>query len=523
MTEPSMLPLAQVLSSKIARVTFFEDRAEVARLLRCRVTPGSCLAVVTGVTLVIDDSSLVAAVRGGQARVVASSVRRAEVQAASLRASERTSREGEHQAARRRLFEAHRSLDRAEAEQARLQRLLADWERSAARAAHARADQTAALRAAYDELSRALEALFGRLERCRAELELAIEAERLASTRQGQAKALAPRHEATVEIQLSAAEAAEVEVEITYRTPCALWRPEHHAQLSPATAQGPARLLIRTFAIAWQSTGEDWQNVPCRFSTARPSQSAAPPLLRDDLLTLQRRADPRSIIIEEREQAVNLATLGRGARRVEEMPGIDDGGEPLALDSKAPASIPPDGLPVAIEIGEQALPCEADLVAFPERGEAAHLRVTSTWTGRIPLLAGPVRVAVGPALLGVASTRYIAPGEPFELGFGHDDDVRVRRSCEERREVVPVIGTQKIHRRVRLFLSNLGRQPKTMRVVERVPVSELRDLTVEVTEPGGSRLDPRTGFARFDLTLAPGQHLELTFGYRIEASSRVEM
>jgi uncharacterized protein (TIGR02231 family) len=512
-----------VLASKILRVTFFEDRAEVVRQLRCRAAPGSCLAVIPGVTMVIDDSSLVAVVRGGNARVVASSVRRSETQSASLRAAERSTRESEHLAARRRLFDAHRSLDRAEAEQTRLQRLLADWERSVARSARTRADQTAALRGAYDGLNAALEATFGRLETCRAELELAIEAERTATLRQSQAQASAPRHEASVEIQLSAAEAGEVELEITYRTPCALWRPEHHALLVPATPQGPARLLVRTFAVAWQSTGEDWQNVPCRFSTARPSQTATAPLLRDDVLALQRKADPRSIIIEEREQAVQLATLGRGARRVEEMPGIDDGGEPLALEGKAPASIPPDGLPVAVEIGEQSLPCEADLVAYPERAEAAYLRVTATWSGRLPLLAGPVRVAVGAALLGVASTRYIAPGEPFELGFGHDDDVRVRRVSEERREVVPVIGTQKIHRRIRLYLSNLGRQPKVMRVIERVPVSEIRDLTVEVTEPGGSRLDPRTGLSRFDLTLAPGQHLELAFAYRIEASSRVEM
>ncbi|MCU0655617.1 MAG: mucoidy inhibitor MuiA family protein [Polyangiaceae bacterium] len=522
MTDPSPLPLATVLSSKINRVTFFEDRAEVTRQLRCRVVPGSCVAQITGVTMVIDDSSLVAVVRSGGARVAASSVRRAEAQAGSRRA-EPPAHEAEYQAARRRLFDAHRSLDRAEAEQGRLHKLLADWERSAAQAARPRADQLAALRAAYDEINGATEANFLRLERCRAELERAIEVERLATVRRGTAQAMAPRHEASVEIQLTSTEPGEVEIEVTYRTPCALWRPEHHAQLTPAAPQSPARLLLRTFAIAWQNTGEDWSNVPCRFSTARPSQTATAPLLRDDTLALQRRSDPRSIIIEERDQAMQLATLGRGFRRIEEMPGLDDGGEPLTLDARGPATIPSDGVPVAIELGEQVLPCESDLVSFPERSEAAHLRVSATWIGPLPLLAGPVRVAVGPSLLGVASTRYVAPGDPFELGFGHDDDVRVRRTCEERREIVPVIGTQKIHRKIRLYLSNLGRYPKVMRLVERVPVSEVRDLTVEITEAGGARLDPRSGFARFDLNLAPGQHLELAFAYRIEASSRVEM
>ncbi|MCS6901712.1 MAG: DUF4140 domain-containing protein, partial [Myxococcales bacterium] len=164
MIDASLLPRAHILSSKVARVTFFEDRAEVVRQLRCKVPPGSCLAVIAGVTLVIDDSSLVATVKGSQARVVASSVRRAEAQGTGTRTSERMAREGDHLAARKRLFEAHRNLDRAEAEQARLQRLLVDWERSVVRTAHAHTDQIASLRNAYEELSRALEASFSRLE-----------------------------------------------------------------------------------------------------------------------------------------------------------------------------------------------------------------------------------------------------------------------------------------------------------------------------------------------------------------------
>lgn len=524
MSNTIVLPTAQALTSKITQVTFFEDRAEVRRQLRCRVTPGSCIATVNGVALVVDDSSLIAIVRSGNSRVVASSVRRSEVQLQNRRAAEKINRDDELQVARKRLFEAHRDLDRAEAEQERLLRLLTDWERSAAQATRPRIDHTAALKGAYEEINTAVEATFPHIEQCRSELERAIEAERLATSRYSQAKATAPRHEAVLEIQLSSAESTEVEIDIVYRTPCALWRPEHRAQLLQNNSpQTPAKLHLRTYAIVWQITGEDWSNVPCRFSTARPSQSAAAPLLREDPLALQRKSDPRSIIIEEREQIMQIATLGRGFRRAEEMPGIDDGGEALSLDGRGTSTIPSDGLPVAIEIGEQILSCEADLVAFPERSEVAYLRVTSTWQGKLPLLAGSIRVAVGPALMGVASTRFIAPGEPFELGFGPDDDVRIRRLCEEKRETVPVIGTQKILRKIRLFLSNLGHQTKVLRMMERIPVSEVRDLTVEVMDAGGSRLDPRSGFSRFDLTLAPGQHLELTFAYRIEASSRVEM
>ncbi|RYE93593.1 MAG: mucoidy inhibitor MuiA family protein, partial [Myxococcales bacterium] len=519
----SGLPAAAVLSARVDQVIFFEDRAEVRRRLRCRVPAGSSLARVEGVTLVVDDSSLVATVRTGAGRVVAASVRRVATTSPASRAAEVDARETEHTAARRRLFDAHRALDRVEAEQDRASALLQAWEESLRRAPRGRPEALAPLRASHDELSRAHTATFDRLEQARSELEAATEAEQQAARRLAQVRATAPRHEAHVEVQLTAEAPTEVELEVTYRTPCALWRPEHHAQLTLPTATAPARLLLRTFAVVWQSTGETWADVRCLFSTARPSQAAGPPELTDDHLGAHRKPEPRTVIVEEREQTVQLAGLGRGARRADEMPGVDDGGEPLGFEGKAAATIPSDGLPVPVELGEVGLACEVDLVAFPEKSEAAYLRATATWTGKTPLLAGPVRVAVGPALLGLGATRFVAPGEPFELGFGHDDDLRVRRTLEEKRETAMVTGTQKISRRVKLFLSNHGRQPRALRVIERVPVSEIRDVVVEVTEPGGARLDPRDGLARFELTLAPGQQTELSLAYRLEASSRVEM
>ncbi len=519
----SGLPGATVVNARVEQVVFFEDRAEVRRRLRCRVPAGSSVARIEGVTLVVDDSSVVAAVRSGAGRVVAASVRRIATTTAASRAAEVDACEGEHTSARRRLFEAHRALDRAEAEQDRSQALLQAWEESLRRAPRGRPEALTALRTSHDEIVKVHAATFTRLEQVRTELEGATEAEQQSARRLAQARAAAPRHEATIEVQLTAEAPAEVDLEVTYRTPCALWRPEHHAQLTLPVGNAPARLLLRTFAVVWQSTGESWSDVKCLFSTARPSQAASPAELTDDVLTTHRKLDPRTVIVEEREQTLQLASLGRGARRTDEMPGVDDGGEPLAFEGRAPATVPSDGLPVPVEIGEVGLPCEVDLVAFPEKSEAVYLRATTTWTGKTPLLAGPVRVAVGPALVGLGATRFIAPGEPFELGFGHDDDLRVQRTFEEKRETAMVTGTQTIRRRVKLFLSNHGRQPRALRVIERIPVSEIRDVTIEVTEPGGARVDAQEGMARFELTLAAGQQTELALGYRLEASSRVEM
>ncbi len=84
-------------------------------------------------------------------------------------------------------------------------------------------------------------------------------------------------------------------------------------------------------------------------------------------------------------------------------------------------------------------------------------------------------------------------------------------------------GAQRVARTVRVFLSNLGDRPRRLTVVERVPVSEIDDVQVKVTEPGGAAIDARDGFARFSVEVPAGGTHELELGYRIEAAARVHL
>jgi uncharacterized protein (TIGR02231 family) len=340
--------------------------------------------------------------------------------------------------------------------------------------------------------------------------------------REGQT--LHPRYETAVEVQVESRAAGEVEIELTYRTPCALWRPEHQARTT-ATTGGSQELALTTWAAVWQATGEEWTDVECRFSTARPAQSASPPLLRDDVLLLRRKTEQekRTVTVEAREQSLAVAGLSRGERAVAEMPGVDDGGEPLWFAAPRAATLPSNGQPVRVEISSVRLPCTVDRVCFPERSPAAHLRATATLSGAAPLLAGPVRVGRGSELFGRGRVAFVGKGEPFELGLGVDDGIRVRRHVEDRRETVPVLGTQKLTRTVKLYVSNLSGTHKRLSVIERVPVSEIREVEVIALQSTGARLDPRDGMARFEVEVPAGGTQELQISYRIEASSKVAL
>jgi len=509
------------LASDAQSVTLFEDRAEVVRRARATVPAGATWVAIAGLSVAVDDASLVARATG--ARVVTARVTRRVRQVPAAGAAELVAIGADLLAARVRRAAAERAVERAAAADRRTAHMLDSWVRGLRRVPRGGAVESARWKLAHDELSRALTGALDETSACAAELEAARLDEARAQLRYEHGRTLEPRFEAYALVQLDAPAggpvAVTVEVELVYRTPLALWRPEHVARL--VTVDGRSEIELRTAAVVWQRTGEDWSQVRCRFSTARPAQAALPPLLTDDVLRLTRRAD-RTVHVEARDVAIAAAGVGRGPRDVDEMPGVDDGGQPLVYEAARPVTVPSDGQPFRVDVDERRLPCTAELVVYPELAPVAHHRATATLAGARPLLAGPVRLARGASMIGRSRIGFVGQGEPFELGFGADDGVRVRRRVDEKRET-GMTGAQKITRTVHLYLANLGGESRRLIVTERVPVSELEEVQVKVVQAGGAALEGKDGFARFTVELAGGATQELELVYRVEAKGNVQL
>lgn len=513
--------------SRALRVTLFEDRAEVTRAVEVDVGQGATWIAVGGVSPFVDERSVQIKAAGEGVRVISARVRFHTHLGAELGQEAIAALEAEERAALRRGFEANDARDRAQRALERAHGLAASWSKLVAEAPRGAAGEAtiASLREALAAVDRsAVEALADDAAGHEAQLTAEGDLDR-ARSRLAAGRATHPRHEARIEVQLSAATARAVPLEITYRVPCALWRPEHLVRLaSPAPASGSkAPIEIVTFATAWQRTGEAWDEVEIRFSTARPARDATPPQITDDVLTQRRKSDQerRRIEVDLREQVIAVAGLDRGVNAVDDMPGVDDGGEPLLLAPSEKVSMASDGRPLRIEVGRLTVEATIDRVLFPELARVAHLRATATLTRGGPLLAGPVRIARGQSLVGRARLNFVGKGEPFEVGLGTDDAVRVRRSQTDQRETTPVTGTQKIKRVVKVFVSNLSGEARRVLVTERLPVSEIDDVEITLTAAGGFRNEGDDGFLLRDVDLAPDATQTLEIAYELRASAKV--
>jgi len=318
---------------------------------------------------------------------------------------------------------------------------------------------------------------------------------------------------AIIELDLTVEASADVTVTIEYIVPNAIWRPTHEAALTGES------LAVTSRAAVWQNTGEDWTDVQLSFSTARSSLGHEPPLLRDDAVATQKR-DTR-VVVRTREVAVSKAGLGRSGGAAPstavDLPGVDDGGDIQNLKAAHKVSVPSSGRPTFVPLSTWTAPAKTSLVVMAEADEKAIMKAVCAHKGTHPLLAGPVELVRESGPVGNTRTLFIAPGEELALGFGPDDDVRVRRTVESKEVVDDVDHWRRRTLTVNLYLSNLGAEEKTIDVIERLPVSEIDHVKVTLHEDktsGAPSLD-KDGFLKWTMNLGARGRLRLSLVYTI--------
>jgi hypothetical protein len=488
-----------VVAAPIDAVTVTEDRAYVRRRASAELPAGVTRVCIENVAPVIVDKTLRVRATDGVAVGELCVVRRkvatepAEAHAGLVRELEERTRATELRTADVRRFQAKMVL-LYEAQRRVLEELSED-------AARGIADVTTRDRAirAFEEREREAAAELLDAQRELREVDKTITRLRTRLTQTGHEDV---RVVARIEMTLRAAATTKTDLVVEYLVPGACWRPQHTAKLlRSAAGDSDESLTVTTDACVWQNTGEDWVLATLKFSTERPSLGQKPPTLEDDDLRAQRRSDV--VHVEQRDEVVQHT--GLGGAPPPRVPGIDDGGEVRVLLAMAPASVPSDGRPYRVPTLSMETKAERSLVAYPELARAALVRVEQTNTGSAPLLAGPVDLVRESGFVGRTRIPLITSGERFELGFGPDPHLRLRREVEAVDEEAGLLPSSYVGRshRVRVHVSNLDDHPRELDVTERIPVSEIEKVEVHFDEKHTTpRAAPdRDGFVRWHVAL----------------------
>ena len=471
------------LAAPVVRVTLLEDRALVRRQGRIRLSAGRQRLIVHGVSPVVQDVSLQTEWLGGAGRVTDVRARRAWRILAEDRPEDAAQLE-------HRIDDVTRSIGRLEAERAAARERVKRIDHMIQQAAREVPVDASWGRVEPDAWRSTFSALFSRARES-IEADLAgfhVQEDNLETLnnliKQRQAiDRLDTRFVGWLGIDVELESDDEIQVAVEYVVPCALWRPIHSARW-----MGDDTVTVKTAAILWQNTGEDWSEVELHFSTSRASLGNEPPRLTDDPLSAERKDEELRVEVrqvEVAEASVDAgdapadASKGSGAHPNQvSLAGVDDGGQRRHLVAPATHSVPSDGRPVRIPLAAFDGEAKGELMAMPEHRPVAVWRVVGKHTGDAPLLAGPVELIRDHGPVGWTETRFVAPAAPFELGFGPDEAVRIERQVDRKKIDRRHDEWPAIQRTVNVFLSNLGPEPRRLKVIERIPVSEIDEVRV---------------------------------------------
>ncbi|MBI4816155.1 MAG: mucoidy inhibitor MuiA family protein [Deltaproteobacteria bacterium] len=480
----------------VAAVMLLEDRARVTRRGAVSLVAGLNRLTIQDVSPVLQDVSLRAT--AGQARVVDTRARRAARVRRSDRPEEIARLEAEIEVRADELSSLERAFERALERRGRVQRALEN--------AAVELPEDAAWGLVQREVwQTTIESLMKRARRASAEAVEATQAHRRAVEA---LRTLLSRHQtlvrvdadfvAWVEVDVLAENAGECSLEIEYVVANALWRPTHAARLSES------KLEVTSSAVVWQNTGEDWTDAELTFSTSRTSLGTDPPNLSDDLLSARKRAD--RVVVAAREVEVQRSVAGAAPSGALDLPGVDDGGEVRTLSAEGRTTIVANGRPVFVPLFRFEASASVELLLLGELDRNVICRVSSKVAAASPLLEGPVELVRDHGPIGFTKAPFTPPGGELVLGFGPDEDLRAVRRTKTAQEPDPIDGWKVRVNLVQLFLSNLGPKPKRVEVIERIAVSEVAEVEVEILEDkstAGFSFDTPNGFVKWTIELPP--------------------
>ncbi len=511
----------------IDRVTLYEDRAEVTRLLNATLDSGPFTVVLSNLTALLDPARL---------RVEADDLVVDDVKSDSAWREDDSDGRARLRQQQEQLFELDRTCVRADAAFRRAATRREQSERMMQRyCAQLSARLWKAADGApsdYDVDGDGLPAVgegpidegFGLLERRLREADRELDEHRrryeharrqlddLASALRDPAE---PPFRLTCDVTLQGfcEQAGTRVIAVAYVVPCALWRPTHDAHLEGA------HVAWTTLGTVWQRTGEDWEHVSLTLSTARPSASADVPHLDDDRLRLRTKSwiERRQVTVQHREASVPTKALDGAA------PGVDDGGEAQTLAVTGRVHVPSDGLPHVLQVATTMMSASTDHIAVPELDPHVYLRAQLLNDQPSPLLAGPVTLRQDGAFIGTGDVAYVGPREAFEMSFGSDDRFEVR-SEKKRLDEDRLLGRDRRHFVHEVTLRSHGAEPATLLVQLRLPVSEVKQVKVVPTEEHCSHGVPRTDDSgRFvvPVEVRPGAPTRVSVGFSFDTSGDV--
>ncbi len=319
-----------------------------------------------------------------------------------------------------------------------------------------------------------------------------------------------------VEVQVEVAREGTLAIKLAAVVPQAGWQPSYDIRLA---ADGESAELVFRGEVH-QQTGEEWNGVELSLSTARPAIGGSPPILfpwHISFTSPPAMAAARWPDVRKSARAHGRELASGDAAKPSPLTARIQGRVVLLFKIPRPADIPPDGALHGTVVAVEKLPVKLELATVPKLSPYAFLTSQVENRATYPLLPGKLNIFSGGNFIGSSLLNKVASGEKYEVHFGADDQIVVKREEMKRHKEAGIFGKNRMTYRYRIEVQNLRKGERTVLVRDQLPLSTNEEIKVSLEEPSVTPDEVKDdGTVTWKLVLKPGEKREVTFGIIIE-------
>lgn len=295
-------------------------------------------------------------------------------------------------------------------------------------------------------------------------------------------------------------------VEVHYLVHNTGWNPVYDIRVNSKKKSA----TIEQHAMVWQKTGEVWKNVKLRLSNVRSELNPKIPSISSYTLSFQEVKKVKTSIKNQMEEVADLSQGSSAHSYVEGMAKYFDIKKKQTILNKMPQT------KIFIQQSTSPYSEHLELVAnqYPHVYRKGELKNTFSFT----LYQGPLGLYYNGEFIQNSMLKTTVKDKKFFLNAGIDYSIKVDRWHKNKKEKSGLINQNREFKRDFITsLKNYSSRPKSIKVLEQVPFSELKEITVtrEGSTKGLQKIEEFPSWHYWSLKLKPQEKKSVTLSLSV--------
>jgi len=248
----------------------------------------------------------------------------------------------------------------------------------------------------------------------------------------------------------------------------------------------------------FQTTGEDWENVDLKLSTAKPNMSAQPPELYPHYISIyhtrpvrtqSKKMRPSSSRSNEMTFAIEGMSADESLDNMNDIAysasTVESGATSVVFDIDGSNTIKSDNEPHLVTITIQEFPAGFRYSTIPKHSQFAYLKAKVKNVSEYPFLPGDTNIFLDNNFVANSYLKAVAPTEEFWTFLGVDESIKVEYKFVKKFDETGGLFVEK-NKKIFEYLIKITNNKKTQEEIvvwDQLPISQNEKIKVKLVEP----------------------------------------